>query len=81
MAAARKKMKTSLRRRAAIAFGKPFWERPLARLALSLALVLLVFWPTMGAQFAHWDDNLKVWRNPHYQPVSLENRRFFWPAL
>ena len=43
-----------------------------------LFLAALVFAPLWGAHFTHWDDNLNVWQNPRYLPVSLENTFFFW---
>lgn len=46
---------------------------------LLIALCVLVVYGSLGsAQFTHWDDNLNVWQNPHYLPVSWENTLFFW---
>ena len=37
------------------------------------AIVLTVFWPTLHADFLHWDDDINVFENPHIQGLTGVN--------
>jgi len=37
------------------------------------AIVLGVFWPTLSADFLHWDDDINVFENPRVQGLTGEN--------
>ncbi len=45
---------------------------------LLTVVVLLVFWPSRGASFLLWDDNINTYRNPWYQPLTWSNTLRFW---
>jgi len=58
-------------------------ERLSARLApwlpwLLAGVAVAVFLPVVRFQFLHWDDHSLVWRNPHYQPATLDGLVQLW---
>jgi hypothetical protein len=48
-------------------------------LLLAMAgIIFAVFWPTLSADFLHWDDDINVFENPHVQALSAENLRWMF---
>jgi tetratricopeptide (TPR) repeat protein len=50
-------------------------------LAISLLLVIVVaatYWPVRSFDFVMTDDNVLVFQNRYYQPVSVDNTFHFW---
>ena len=43
-----------------------------------VAVVLSLFWPVTKAEFVRWDDDVNVYQNPYYNPVSVANVLHFW---
>lgn len=42
------------------------------------ALVLGVYWPTLEADFLHWDDDINVFENPNIQGLTLANLKWMF---
>jgi protein O-mannosyl-transferase len=59
--------------------------KPLHRLSLLIGLLLclalvVVFGPVLTHDFVGWDDDLHVYANPHFQPVTWAHVYAFWRA-
>ncbi|MBN1675282.1 MAG: tetratricopeptide repeat protein [Kiritimatiellae bacterium] len=53
------------------------WRGRLAGVIL-VGLTLAVFWPATGHDFINWDDNLNVYENPRFLPVTWAGVVQFW---
>jgi hypothetical protein len=45
-----------------------------------MVAVIVVFGPIISYDFVVWDDNLHVYENPRFQPVTWQNVLAFWQA-
>ncbi|MGB0579637.1 MAG: tetratricopeptide repeat protein [Limisphaerales bacterium] len=42
------------------------------------ALVIGVYWPTLAADFLHWDDDINVFDNPNVQGLTMANLKWMF---
>jgi protein O-mannosyl-transferase len=44
-------------------------------------VVVAAFWPTLSADFVHWDDDANFLNNPHFRGLSWQNLRWMLTTL
>jgi Flp pilus assembly protein TadD len=48
--------------------------------ACLVAMTATILWPVVGFDFVAWDDDLHVYANPRFTPVTWSNIAAFWQA-
>ena len=56
----------------------PNRDRLLSILLLLVVITAAVFWQVRGFDFINIDDNVHIYENPYFAPVTLSNLGYFW---